>query len=109
MNIPIKPYWHLLVHYLGPQWPSVVLLAVLLFGTISLQLLNPQIARRFIDAAQGGAPPEALLRAALFFLGLALLRQTVSVSAAYLSGNVGWRATNELRADLADHCLRLDM
>ncbi len=109
MNIPIKPYWRLLVHYLGPQWPSVVLLAVLLFGTISLQLFNPQIARQFIDAAQGDTPPEALLRVALLFLGVALLQQTASVSAAYLGENVGWRATNELRANLADHCLRLDM
>ena len=79
MNILIKPYWHLLVQYLEPQWPSVVLLAVLLFGTIGLQLLNPQIARQFIDAAQAGASPEALLRAALLFLGVALLQQTTTV------------------------------
>jgi len=109
VKIPLRQYWNLLVHYLGPQWPSVVLLAVLLFGTISLQLLNPQIARQFIDAAQGGAPPEALLRVALLFLGVAMLQQTASVLAAYLGENVGWRATNELRANLADHCLRLDM
>jgi len=99
----------LFVRYLGPQWPSVVLLAVLLFGIIGLQLFNPQIARRFIDAAQGGAPPEALMRAALLFLGVALLQQATSVSVACLGGNVGWTATNKLRADLADHCLRLDM
>jgi ABC-type transport system involved in cytochrome c biogenesis ATPase subunit len=100
VKIPLRQYWNLLVHYLGPQWPSVVLLAVLLFGTISLQLLNPQIARQFIDAAQGGAPPETLGRAALLFLGVAMLQQTASVSAAYLGENVGWRATNELRANL---------
>ena len=109
MNIPIKRYWRLLTRYLGPQCLSVILLAVVLFGSIGLQLLNPQIARRFIDAAQGGAPQETLVRVALLFLGVALLQQTVSVSLTYLGGNVGWKATNELRADLADHCLRLDM
>jgi ATP-binding cassette subfamily B protein len=109
VKIPLRQYWTLLVRYLGPQWPSVALLAVLLFGTISLQLLNPQIARQFIDAAQSGAPPAALVRVALLFLGVAMLQQTASVSAAYLGENVGWRATNELRANLAEHCLRLDM
>jgi ABC-type multidrug transport system fused ATPase/permease subunit len=66
-------------------------------------------ARQFIDAAQGGAAHETLLRAALLFLGVALLQQATSVWATYLGENVGWTATNELRTDLADHCLRLDM
>ena len=51
MNISIKPYWRLLVQYLKPSWPWVVLLAVLLSGNMGLQLLNPQIMRRFIDTA----------------------------------------------------------
>ena len=109
MKIPLRQYWNLLVDYLRPQWPWTVLLAALLFGNIGLQLLNPQIARQFIDAAQGGAPPETLLRAALLFLGVALLQQTASVWVTYLGENVGWTATNELRANLAAHCLRLDM
>jgi ATP-binding cassette subfamily B protein len=109
MKTPLRQYWTLLVRYLGPQWPPVALLAAFLFGTIGLRLANPQIARAFIDAAQSGAPPEELLRVALVYLGVALLQQAASVSVAYLGGNVGWRATNELRADLAGHCLRLDM
>jgi ATP-binding cassette subfamily B protein/ATP-binding cassette subfamily C protein len=31
------------------------------------------------------------------------------VTGRYLSENIAWRATNVLRADLADHCLRLDL
>ena len=27
----------------------------------------------------------------------------------YLGQDVGWRATNQMRGDLADHCLHLDM
>ncbi len=33
----------------------------------------------------------------------------VYVLTSYLSGDIGWTATNALRADLALHCLRLDM
>ena len=109
MNISIKPYWRLLVQYLKPSWPWVVLLAVLLFGNMGLQLLNPQIMRRFIDTALAGGALETLVQAGLSFIGIALAHQVVSVLATYLSERVGWSATNALRADLARHCLHLDM
>ena len=81
----------------------------LLFGSISLQLVNPQIMRVFIDTAQAGGPSELLLRAALLFIAVALVQQVAAVLSAYVSENVAWTATNSLRAELADHCLRLDM
>jgi ATP-binding cassette subfamily B protein len=109
MNIPLKQYWTLLVNYLKPQWRWAALLAVLLLGNIGLQLLNPQIMRYFIDTAQAGGARETLLRAALSFIGIALVQQVVSVLATYTSENVAWTATNALRADLAQHCLQLDM
>ena len=113
MKIPLKQYWNLLVKYLKPQWPQVALLAALLLSNIGLRLLNPQIMRRFIDTATLATQPsgaaETLSKAAILFVVAALAQQTVAVLAAYISENVGWTATNELRADLADHCLRLDM
>jgi ATP-binding cassette subfamily B protein len=109
MKIPLKRYWDLLVNYLKPQRPRATLLAVLLLGNIGLQLVNPQIMRHFLDTAQAGGATETLLRAALLFTGVALIQQVVSVLATYVSENVAWTATNALRADLAEHCLRLDM
>jgi ATP-binding cassette subfamily B protein len=109
MNIPVKQYWTLLLNYLKPQWRWAALLAALLLGNICLQLVNPQIMRYFIDTAQAGGDQETLLRAALLFIGIALVQQVVSVLATYTSENVGWTATNALRADLAQHCLQLDM
>jgi ATP-binding cassette subfamily B protein/ATP-binding cassette subfamily C protein len=109
MNIPLKQYWDLLINYLKPQSPRVMLLAVLLFGSIGLQLLNPQILRYFIDTATSGGTLETLMETALLFFGVALVTQIVSVAATYVGENVGWTATNTLRADLALHCLRLDM
>ncbi|MDP8909727.1 MAG: ABC transporter ATP-binding protein/permease, partial [Chloroflexota bacterium] len=50
-----------------------------------------------------------LILAALLFLGGALLQQFVAVASTYVGEDVGWTATNHLRADLMDHCLRLDM
>lgn len=109
MNIPLKQYWTLLARYLSTQKPRVLALAALLFGGIALQLVNPQIMRRFIDSAMAGAPRSGLYALALLFIGLALVQQVVAVGATYFSENVGWTATNGLRADLAEHCLGLDM
>jgi ATP-binding cassette subfamily B protein len=87
----------------------VVWLAFLLLSTIGLQLVDPQILRYFIDSATSGAAGVNLLGAALLFFGIALLSQALTVLSTYVSTNVGWTATNALRADLARHCLYLDM
>ena len=108
-NIPLKQYWDLLYKYLRPQWKVSILLALLLAGNIVLQLINPQIIRAFIDAAQAGAATGILVNAALLFLGLAVMQQVVSVAASYFSEIVAWTATNALRVDLAQHCLNLDL
>jgi len=109
MNVPLKRYLSLLSEYLRPQSPRVLALAVLLFSSIGLQLLNPQILRSFIDTAIAQGPQRDLFMTALLFIGVALANQALSVGAAYLGENVGWTATNALRADLAAHCLKLDM
>jgi ABC-type multidrug transport system fused ATPase/permease subunit len=43
------------------------------------------------------------------FVIAAVCGQVLMVAATWLSENVGWTATNELRARLFEHCLRLDM
>ncbi len=85
------------------------MLIVLMLGGIGLQIINPQIVRAFIDAATTGTATEVLVVTALVFLGMSLLQQAVSVSATYVGEDVAWTATNRLRADLARHCLHLDM
>jgi ATP-binding cassette subfamily B protein len=109
MRIPLRQYWSLLVTYLRPQRGRVIALAVLLLGSIALQIANPQILRFFIDAAQAGAERRALAGAAALFIGVAIVTQVLAVAATYLSENVGWTATNALRADLALHTLKLDL
>jgi ABC-type multidrug transport system fused ATPase/permease subunit len=105
----LKSYWDLLSRHIRPQRGAFTLLAVLLLGNISLQIANPQIMRTFIDAALAGEAQQRLVIAALAFIGIALLQQVVSICVTYLGQNVAWTATNALRADLAQHCLTLDM
>jgi ATP-binding cassette subfamily B protein len=109
VKIPLRQYWDLLVDYLRPQWRMAMLLAVLLFTGIGLQLVNPQIMRSFIDAAKTGTGLDTLWRSAVLFIAVALTQQVTSVLATYIGENVGWTATNALRADVAEHCLYLDM
>jgi ATP-binding cassette subfamily B protein len=108
-NTSLKRYWDLLSHHLQPQRGAFTLLAVLLLGNIGLQIANPQIMRTFIDTALAGEARQRLVIAALAFIGIALFQQVLSVCVTYLGQNVAWTATNALRADLAQHCLKLDM
>jgi ATP-binding cassette subfamily B protein len=109
MSLSSRPYLTLLATYLGPQRLRAALLAALLLGSIGLQLLNPQVIRYFIDTSQASGPQQVLLGAAALFLGIALAQRVAGVATTYVGENVGWTATNALRADLALHCLRLDM
>lgn len=99
----------LLVTYLKPQWPRVLLLAALLFSAIGLQLAIPQLVRHFIDLAQAGESLQTLATVALVFLSVALLGQVVGVAETYVAEDLGWLATNALRSDLVRHTLNLDM
>jgi ATP-binding cassette subfamily B protein/ATP-binding cassette subfamily C protein len=108
-SVPFADYRGLLGTYLRPQRGRVALLAALLAGSIGLQLLNPQILRGFIEATQTQGAPTTLFLAALAFLGVGIMQRVVALATTYVSLNVGWTATNALRADLTLHCLRLDM
>ncbi len=109
-NIPLRRYWDLLVDHLRVQRGRFVLLVRAAAEQHRLQVLNPQMMRYFIDTAT--IRQRELRRwclVALAFIGVALCQQVVAVSATYVGENVAWTATNALRAELAAHCLRLDM
>ena len=109
MNLPLKAYWDLLSDHIRPQKGRFILLTVLLFASIGLRILAPQIMRDFIDSALAGDALSSLIRMALFFIGVALVQQVFSVGVNYLGEVVAWTATNDLRAELAEHALHLDM
>ncbi|NNC91730.1 MAG: ABC transporter ATP-binding protein [Acidimicrobiia bacterium] len=107
--IPIRSYWNLLSAYLRNQRARTAVLAVLLFTGIGLQVLNPQIIRSFIDRATTGDDTGNLVPLAVAFMVIAVIYQLLNVAATWMAENIGWKATNDLRRDLADHLLYLDM
>ncbi len=104
----LRRYWRTLALYLRPQWPRMVLLTGILFGTIGVRIVAPLVASRFIDAATAGGTLRTLIALALLTILLALLGQGMVVAETYIAENVSWTATNALRGDLVAHLLRLD-
>jgi ATP-binding cassette subfamily B protein len=104
-----NPYVDLFRRYVAPQWRRTALLGGLILGSIALQLVGPQLLRTFIDNAIGAAPIESLATIALAFVGIAVVTNLLYAWSTYVGEDLGWTATNALRADLALHCLRLDL
>lgn len=104
-----NPYIDLFRRYVAPQWRRTALLGVLILASIALELVGPQLLRSFIDGAIGGAELDALATIALAFVAVALVTQLLTAWSQYVGEDLGWTATNALRADLALHCLRLDL
>ena len=109
VQIPVRQYFRLLEEYLKPQRSSVVLMAFCILASVGLQLVNPQIVRFFMDTAQQKGDQKKLLEAAVVFIAASFVQQALNVAATYWSTRVGWTATNALRANLAEHCLKLDL
>jgi ATP-binding cassette subfamily B protein len=107
--IPVRAYFRLFARYLRPYRRRAWFLATLLASTIALQLLNPQLIRIFIDDATAGTALNDLIPIAVAFMTIAVVHQLLLVWATYIAEQIGWSATNRLRADLTDHVLRLDM
>jgi ABC-type multidrug transport system fused ATPase/permease subunit len=99
----------ILVRYLAPQKWLALLMALLLLAATGLQVLVPQLLRRFIDGAMAAMPTGTLVNIALLFIGVALATQVLNAAATYVAASVGWTATNLLRQDLTRHTLGLDM
>ncbi len=97
LRLYLRPYHHLLI------------LLLLILAGIGLQLFAPQIIRQFLDAAQAGAATRLLVQMGLLFLVVVVLQKGLALAATYLGEDLGWAATNRLRADLTRHCMRLDM
>ncbi len=101
--------------YVKPEWKRVLLLLLLLFTAIGLQLLQPRILADFIDLATGEIETTAiggltsLTGTAVLFIVIAVVYQLFAAAAAYITQDVRWRTTNELRSDLAWHVMNLDM
>lgn len=108
-KVPFRQYAALLSQYLRPQWTRVTLLVIFMFVWTGIDVLNPQIIRYFIDTAEAGGTTRSLIIAGCAFFAIGFLGQVLMLVNTYLGQDIGWRATNWMRGDLAHHCLQLDM
>ena len=109
----ISPTWRqytsLLAHYLRPQGGRMALLLSLFLTELVLRLANPQLVRHFLDSVATQEPLRQLVLVAGLFTLVAIAAEGLRLAVTYVAEQVAWTATNELRADLADHVLRLDL
>ena len=80
-----------------------------LVAATALPLAGPQLLRRFIDQAVASRPTSALLGTAALYLAVTLTAQFVTVVATYAASKLAWTTTNQLREDLVEHILGLDL
>ncbi|MGH8912364.1 MAG: ABC transporter transmembrane domain-containing protein, partial [Acidimicrobiia bacterium] len=85
------------------------MLFLTLLASIGLQLVVPLLLRRFLDASLAGTTVSSLVSIGIAYLIAGLINQVLSAGATYIGADLGWRATNELRHDLAEHLIGLDM
>lgn len=88
---------------------KIMLLALVLITSVSIQLILPQILGDFIDAVIVKDSNQQLINIAMIYIGLSIILQMIKIVYTYISQNIGWTATNELRENLIEHCVNLDM
>jgi ATP-binding cassette, subfamily B, bacterial len=109
MQASFGSYRHILGVYLAPQRVRLVILATLILIDLVLHLGLPRVVQTFIDSAIAGGALSTLVWIGVAYLAFAIGQNVVQVGWQYVAQNVGLLATNRLRADLTEHCLRLDM
>jgi ATP-binding cassette subfamily B protein len=109
MQTPTAGYRVFLGTYLAPQRARLAALAALMVIDLVLQLGLPRVVQTFIDSATGGGELRTLLWIGVAYLVVALGQNVTLVGWQYVAQNIGLVATNRIRADLTEHCLKLDM
>lgn len=109
MNLNLKQYFSLLRKYLLKELPSFISLIIVIVIGYYVALKMPITLGNFIDKASEKAPVNELYIFAFIYLGLIIVNQLLSILESYLSVNVGWKTTNNLRFDLTSHALILDI
>ncbi|WP_336320220.1 ABC transporter ATP-binding protein [Streptomyces lavendofoliae] len=92
-------------HLSGERGPLALLALVVPLG-VGLQLVAPEMLRRFVDGALSGSPDGLLLTVAAWYCAAALGQTALATGGDHLAARLAWRTTNRLRAELVDHCLR---
>lgn len=101
--------WAFARAYLRPHHRQLVALGALVLGGSAVQLAGPLLLRRFVNDAVARQPLAAMVGLALAYCLLTALQQAASIADACVATDLAQRATNRVRLDLFEHCLRLDL
>ncbi|MCE2851482.1 MAG: ABC transporter ATP-binding protein [Roseiflexaceae bacterium] len=108
-QVAFAQYRELLYTYFWPQRRQVLVLVVLILLDNGLQLLGPRLLGQFVDSAIHATESSQLQRIGIYYLVVMICRQVARLFATYMGETIGWRASNALRFDLAQHTMALDM
>lgn len=108
MNIDIKGYVSLLLKYLKKHKKLVFLLILSTLGSLVMTLVKPKILSTFVDSIKD-KPINTLFLLGILFLFAVLSSASLSIFMQYVTENLGWSTTNDLRIDLTRHLINLDM
>lgn len=95
--------------YLRAHRALLWVVAACLAAALALTLAGPILLGRFIDLSLGTTTGGSLGGIALGFLLIAIGTQIVGVVTAWAATDLSTRTTNQLRSELTDHVLSLDM
>ncbi len=110
MSPTMKYTMSLLKKYLKPYVKLVVILSLTIIVYNVLNIFLPQILRTYINAALSSTLDfQFLLTISLIYIGVSLLYRSLMVFIRFVSIKLAWLTTNDLRVDLAFHCINLDM
>ncbi|WP_455142858.1 ABC transporter ATP-binding protein [Candidatus Hodarchaeum mangrovi] len=117
MKIPFVKFYTLLYRYLNPYRKLFIFLLILLCCDILFSVLIPQIIRYYINSFdlldRGLITPQRILNrlfdAAILYIGLGAVQQTLYIISVYLTQVLAWKSTNQLRSDVCKKCIDLDM
>jgi ATP-binding cassette, subfamily B, bacterial len=98
----------ILLRYAAPYRARLVALAGLLLVSAALQVVTPLLIMTYINDAYGITTVGVLSLIAITYLILAIVQQATLIAATAIEQHAAWSMTNEMRADLAAHCLDLD-
>lgn len=101
--------WGFARAYLRPHRLKALLLGALVLGGTAVQLAGPLILRRFVNDAVARQPLAGMVALAAAYCLLTAMQQVVSIADAHLATDLAFRATNRVRLELFERCLRLDL
>lgn len=92
--------WKLIVRYVKPSWPALILVVLFQFAQSVLSLMLPTINADIIDEGVLRGDTDTIWRLGLLMLGLSLGQVAANILAILFGARLAMRAGRDLRADI---------